>query len=263
MGASLFDLSGKVVLITGGNSGLGLGYARGIAKQGGDLVIWGRSTQKCEAAKAELEALGARVSTRQVDVSCEEDVIKGIKAAVSEFGRLDAVFANAGISTPAPSVLELTSEAYHELLGSSLHGAFYTLREGARHMVDRSRAGDPGGSLIATGSLSQYLGTPGLEHYSAAKGAVATIIRGMAVELGKYGIRANVIAAGYVKTDIGRGRPEERKAATDAYFAANTPIPRVGEAEDFEGLAAYLVSDCSRFHTGDTIVIDGGYLVNL
>jgi NAD(P)-dependent dehydrogenase (short-subunit alcohol dehydrogenase family) len=263
MAADLFDCSGKVTLITGGNSGLGLGYARGIARQGGDLVIWGRSAEKLAAAKKELEAFGVRVSTAQVDAASEAEISAGIAAAIEDHGRLDCVIANAGISTPVPSVLDLTTEAYHELLGAAQHGVFYTLREGARHMVERAKAGDPGGSLIATGSLSIFLGLPGLQHYAAAKAAVAAMIRGFAYEFGKYGIRANVIAAGYIRTEIARDRDPALKAATDAHFAANTPMPRVGEPSDFEGIAAYLVSDASRFHTGDTIVIDGGYLISI
>jgi NAD(P)-dependent dehydrogenase (short-subunit alcohol dehydrogenase family) len=263
MATGLFDCSGKVTLITGGNSGMGLGYARGIAKQGGDLVLWGRSLDKLAAAKTELEAFGVRVSTSQVDAASEEQVVEHMAAAVEEFGRLDCVIANAGISTPAPSVFDLTTNAYHELLAAAQHGAFYLLREGARHMVERAKAGDPGGSLIATGSLSIYLGLPGLQHYSAAKAAVAAMVRGFAYEFGKYGIRANVIAAGYISTDIARDRDPAQKAAVDAHFAANTPIPRIGDPSDFEGIAAYLVSDASRFHTGDTIVIDGGYLISI
>jgi NAD(P)-dependent dehydrogenase (short-subunit alcohol dehydrogenase family) len=263
MPKELFDLTGKVTLVTGGNSGLGLGFARGIARQGGDLVIWGRSAEKNAAARRELESLGAKVFTRIVDVSSEQAVIEGVAAALDDCKRVDCVIANAGISTPAPSVLDLTTAAYHELLAVSLHGAFYTLREGARHMVRRARDGDPGGSLIATGSLSQFIGTPGLEHYAAAKSGVGGIIRSMALELGKHGIRANVIAAGYTRTDIGRGRPADRQAAAEAYFAAGTPMGRIGEPDDFEGIAAYLASDAARYHTGDTIVIDGGYLINI
>lgn len=262
MAKSLFDLAGKVTLVTGGNSGLGLGFARGIARQGGDVMLWARSEAKNAAARAELESFGVRIETRTVDVSDEEQVVRGMQEAVATFGRLDCVIANAGISNPVPSVLDLDSEAYHRLLAINQHGAFYTLREGARHMVRRAEAGDPGGSLIACGSLSLFLGVPGMEHYAAAKAGVAAIVRGMALELGKHGIRANVVAPGYIKTDLGRDR-DEAANPMDAHFASTTPIPRVGYPDDFEGIIAYLASDASRFHTGDTIVIDGGYLIKL
>jgi NAD(P)-dependent dehydrogenase (short-subunit alcohol dehydrogenase family) len=264
MSKSLFDLSGKVTVVTGGNSGLGLGFARGIAKQGGDLMLWARSAEKNAAAKAELEAFGVRVETCSIDVASESEVIDAMRDAVTIFGRIDCVIANAGISSPVQSVLDLDSKTYHDLLAINMHGAFYTLREGAKHMVQRAEKGDPGGSLIACGSLSLFLGVPGMEHYAAAKGGVAAIVRGMALELGKYGIRANVVAPGYIKTDLGRDRAgTEMPTPTESHFAAATPIPRVGYPEDFEGIIAYLASDASRFHTGDTIVIDGGYLIKL
>ena len=257
----LFDLTGKVAVVTGGNSGLGLGYARGIAKQGGDVAIWARSAEKNAAAKADLERFGVRVTTRQVDVGDEQAVKDAFEQVMADHGRIDTVIANAGISSNVPSVLDLDTATYDALLRINQHGAFYTLREGARHMVRRAEAGEPGGSLIACGSLSIFLGLPGMEHYAAAKAAVAAIIRGMASELGKYGIRANVVAPGYIRTDLGRDRDEPNPH--EVHFAANTPIPRVGYPEDFEGIIAYLASDAARFHTGDTIVIDGGYLIKL
>jgi NAD(P)-dependent dehydrogenase (short-subunit alcohol dehydrogenase family) len=259
MRKSLFDLTGKVTLVTGGNSGLGLGFARGIARQGGAVMLWARSAEKNAAAKAELEALGVPVETRQVDIASEAAVKDGMADLIDTFGRVDCVFANAGISTPQPSVLDLTSEVYHELLAINQHGAFYTLREGARAMVKRAEAGEPGGSLVACGSLSIFLGVPGMEHYAAAKAGVSAMIRGMALELGKYGIRANVVAPGYIRTDIGRDRPP---TPHEAYFST-APLQRIGDPQDFEGIAAYLASDASQFHTGDTIVIDGGWLIKL
>jgi NAD(P)-dependent dehydrogenase (short-subunit alcohol dehydrogenase family) len=257
MTKGLFDLTGKVTVVTGGNGGLGLGYARGIAKQGGDLAIWARDEEKNTAAKAELEALGAgRVLTRRVDVASEEEIIAAYDALLEDAGRVDVVFANAGVSRRSPSNIEMTTEEYHGLLAINLHGAYYTLREGARHMVARAEAGEPGGSLVMCGSLSMFVGLPGMAHYAMAKGAMGAMVRSLAVELGKYDIRANTIAPGLVRVD--------RHGGTDSSpTSSRTPIPRPGHPEDFEGIAAYLASDASAFHTGDTIVIDGGYLVSL
>ena len=154
--SALFDLSGKVALVTGGNGGLGLGFARGIAKQGGAVEIWGRSEEKNAKAKAELEDYGVKVTARQVDVSSEEQVVAGFKALISDHGRLDAVFANSGVPAPTRSLLETTSEQWHSLLDINMHGAFYTLREGARLMVERAEGGEPGGSLVFCGSLSRF-----------------------------------------------------------------------------------------------------------
>ena len=259
--SALFDLSGKVALVTGGNGGLGLGFARGIAKQGGAVEIWGRSEEKNAKAKAELEDYGVKVTARQVDVSFEEQVVAGFKALISDHGRLDAVFANSGVPAPTRSLLETTSEQWHSLLDINMHGAFYTLREGARLMVERAEGGEPGGSLVFCGSLSMFQGIPGKAQYAAAKAGIGAAIRCMAVEFGKHGIRANSIAPGYIKTEM-TGSNEEW-SDIDKFFASRTPVPRPGYTADFEGIAAYLASDASSFHTGDTIVIDGAALITL
>jgi NAD(P)-dependent dehydrogenase (short-subunit alcohol dehydrogenase family) len=261
MAKGLFDLTGKVAVITGGNSGIGLGFARGIAKQGGSVVIWGRNAEKNAAAKTELQALGARVVTAQVDVASEQQIIAGYEAVIKEFGRVDCVVANAGLPPPRGGTLEQSTKDYLSFIDISFHGAFYTLREGARQMVKRAEAGEPGGSLIFCGSLSMFKGLPGKVPYAASKAAMGATIRTMAVEFGKYGIRANTVAPGYIKTGM-TGEAAEL-SQVDKYFASKTPIPRPGYPADFEGIAAYLASDASAFHTGDAIVIDGASLINL
>ena len=268
MAKGLFDLTGKVALVTGGNSGIGLGFARGIARQGGSLAIWARNAGKNAAAREELlEAGAARVETYQIDVSTEEAIVAGYDALLADFGRIDCVFANSGRASKSRSVLTMDSAEWHDLLTVNLHGAFFTLREGARRMVARAETGEPGGSLVFCGSLSMFHGIAGINNYAAAKGGMGAVIRGMAAELGKYEIRANTIAPGYVKTGIGGdGSPPDEAmtamiAKVDAHFAAKTPIHRPGSIADFEGIGAYLCSDASAYHSGDTIVIDGGSLV--
>ena len=269
MTKGLFDLSGTVALITGGNSGLGLGFARGIAKQGGYVVIWGRSEEKNAKAVEELQGYGVTAAARCVDVSDQNAVIEGFNAIINEFGRIDTVIANAGMPPNSHSILTTTAEEYHTLLGTNMHGAFYTLQEGAKHMVKRAEGGEPGGSLIFCGSLSMLQGVPGIVGYSAAKGGIGAVIRSIATELGKHGIRANTIAPGYIKTGFSGGRddgsiqPVEEWSDIDKYFASKAAIARPGFAADFEGIAAYLASDASRWHTGDTIVIDGAALINM
>lgn len=267
MSKGLFDLTGKVTLVTGGNGGIGLGFAKGIAKQGGSIAIWARNAEKNAAAKAELEAAGAaRVETYQVDASSEEAIIAGYEQLMNDFGRVDCVFANSGRASRSRSVLTLDSEEWHDLLNVNLHGAFFTLREGAKQMVKRAEAGEPGGSLVYCGSLSMFHGIAGINNYAASKGGMGAVVRGMAAELGKYEIRCNTIAPGYIKTSIGSDggmspEMEERMKQVDTHFSAKTPIHRVGKIEDFEGIGAYLCSDASSFHTGDTIVIDGGSVI--
>jgi NAD(P)-dependent dehydrogenase (short-subunit alcohol dehydrogenase family) len=181
---------------------------------------------------------------------------------MAEFGRVDCVIANAGLPPTTNSTLdELTTEHWQAFLGVGMHGAFYTLREGARLMVKRAQAGEPGGSLVFCGSLSMFRGLAGKPQYAAAKAAIGAVIRSMAVEFGMYGIRANSVAPGYIKTGM-TGESEEL-SPIDKYFASQTPIPRPGYPADFEAIAAYLASDASSFHSGDTIVIDGAYLARM
>jgi NAD(P)-dependent dehydrogenase (short-subunit alcohol dehydrogenase family) len=256
----LFDLTGKVVLATGANSGIGLGFLQGCAKQGADVVVWGRRADKNAEALHALRALGApRAHAESVDVSDEKAVIAAFASTLQVMGRVDCVFANAGIHQRVESFSDLTTDDYHQLLNVNLHGAFYTLREATRHMRERARAGDPGGSLVACGSLSMFHGLQGMEHYAAAKGALSAMIKGLAVEMGPYGVRANMLAPGFVLTGFHDDDP--RIDAITERFAAITPLRRPGYVSDIEGPAAYLASDASKFHTGDILVVDGGRLV--
>jgi NAD(P)-dependent dehydrogenase (short-subunit alcohol dehydrogenase family) len=232
----------------------------GVAKMGGDIAIWARNKEKNAAATQQLLAAGAgRVEAYQVDVSSEQLIIDGYDQLMKDFGRIDCVFANSGGAPAYNSVFDMPTSEWHKFLDVALHGAFITLREGARHMVARAEAGEPGGSLVACGSLSLFHGLPGKQNYAASKAGVAATIRCMAVEFGKYKIRANVVAPGLIITPM-MGDEQTAKYISDMYGPKN-PIQRVGYPEDFEGIGAYLCSDASSFLTGETITIDGGYMV--
>ena len=257
MSANLFDCSGKVTLVTGGNGGIGLGFARGIAKQSGGIAIWARNEEKNAVAKADLLAAGAeRVEAYVVDVSSEENILASYEKLIADFGRIDCVFANSGGPPGFKSVFDMPTEAWHQFLDVALHGAFLTLREGARHMIARAEGGEPGGSLVSCGSLSLFRGLPGKQNYAAAKAGVAALTRCMAAEFGQYGIRANTVAPGLIMTPMMGGAANEKAMAE--IFGPKMPIGRVGYPEDFEGIGAYLCSDASSFLTGQTITIDGG-----
>jgi NAD(P)-dependent dehydrogenase (short-subunit alcohol dehydrogenase family) len=261
MRQNLFDLTGKSALITGGNSGLGLGFATGLAKAGASVMIWGRNELKNAAAADKLRQHGTRIESRVVDVSIEREVVDGIAAAVQSMGQLDCVIANAGSVTVVPFT-EMSAGQYHELLATAQHGAFYTLREAAKHMVSRFGAGSPGGSLIVTGSLSIFAGGMHMAHYGAAKGALNSLSKGMAVELGRYGIRVNVVAVGMTMTEMIEANLETARPVIELMEARN-PLGRIGRVDDLEGIAIYLASDLSRYHTGDTITIDGGHRASI
>lgn len=254
-----FDLTGKVALITGGNGGIGLGMAEALASAGADVVVWGNKPDKNAAALERLEQHGVRVSVERVDVADEAAVEAGVAAAIERCGRLDFVAANAGMGLPAPSFDAMPTETWRRVLAVNLDGVFWTLRAAARHMKARAEAGDPGGSLVVTSSTSAIHGAPRNQAYAASKGAVLPLIRGIAVEYARWGVRANAVLPGWITTDMtarlqGQERFEEK-------VISRVPMRRWGEPEDFGGIAVYLASDASRFHTGDSFVIDGGYTI--
>jgi NAD(P)-dependent dehydrogenase (short-subunit alcohol dehydrogenase family) len=255
----VFDLTGRVVVIAGGNAGIGLGFARGIARAGGDVVIWGRRAEKnAEAGKA-LAEFGCRVLTQEVDVSDEARVVAAMAEAVEEMGRVDGVIANAGMMSSAGTFLDMTTDEWRRLLAVNQDGAFVTVREGARHMKRRFDAGDPGGSLLFCASLSALTGSPGMQHYNAAKGAIAAMSRGIAVEAGRYGIRCNVVCPGYTIS-------ETVQIPSDSplfeHIRRSSPMGRMGTPDDLEGIGVYFMSEWSRFHTGDLVIVEGGWMAN-
>jgi NAD(P)-dependent dehydrogenase (short-subunit alcohol dehydrogenase family) len=255
----LFDLTGKVVVATGANAGIGLGFLQGCAKQGADVVVWSRRQDRNAAACEALKAMGAgRVHAESVDVSDEATVARAMAGTLEAMGRVDCFFANAGYSNVAPSFPDMTTEAWQDLLAINQHGVFFSLREACRHMRERALAGDPGGSIVACGSLSQFQGRQGMEHYAAAKGAVQAMMKGVAAEMGQYGVRANMIACGFIITEM---TSSPQADAIAKHMASVTPMGRPGYIADIEGPAAYLASDASSFHTGDILVLDGGRLV--
>ncbi|HYF08771.1 MAG TPA: SDR family oxidoreductase [Acetobacteraceae bacterium] len=249
-----FDLTGKVALVTGGNSGIGLGMARALAEAGADIAIWGTRAEKNEAAKAELEATGRRVIALTCDVGEEEQVESCFAETLHALGRVDACFANAGTyGSRGTKFTDFTTAEWRRVMRVNLDGAFFTLRAAARHMVERGG----GGSLIGTASLAAIEGAARNEHYAATKGGLVSMLRAMAVEFARHGIRANAILPGWIET------PMTARATADEKFAGNVmpriPMRRWGQGADFGGIAVYLASDASAYHTGDSIIIDGGY----
>lgn len=249
-----FDLAGKVALVTGGNSGIGLGMARMLAEAGADVAIWGTNPAKNEAARATLAATGRRVLALTCDVGEEAAVETTFARTVAELGRVDGCFANAGVSGRGQrSFLDMSTEEWNRVLRVNLHGAFYTFRAAARHMVERGG----GGVLVGTASLAAVEGSPRSEHYAATKGGMISMVRALAVEFARHRIRAHAILPGWIETDM------TANAVGNPKFAGNVmpriPMRRWGTGADFGGIAVYLMSEASAYHTGDSFVIDGGY----
>ncbi|RMD85204.1 MAG: SDR family oxidoreductase [Candidatus Dadabacteria bacterium] len=251
---ALFDLHGHVALVTGGNGGIGLGMARGLARAGAALAIWGRDQEKNRRAVAELRELGADAEAFQCDVASEESVCTQVARTLERFGRIDSCFANAGTWKASPFT-SMTLEDWEAVLRVNLGGAFLVFREVVKHMIDRGG----GGKLVAVGSIGAIHGMPRHENYSASKAGLCALIRSLAVELARHDIQANAILPGWVATDMTAELRKWRKL--DETVRARTPARRWGTPEDFEAVAVYLASPASRFHTGDVLRIDGGYAV--
>ena len=259
MKKGMFDLSEKVSLITGGNGGIGLGMAEGLAECGSNIAIWGRNRVKNQEATDLLIKYGKKVLSYEVDVSKENEVIDGVKKVLRDFGRIDCAFANAGINIFGGSFEEMNTEAYRKVLAVNLDGVFFTLRETIKHMVERSKKGDAGGSVVGVASLAGIEGAAKTQPYSSSKGGVISMIKGIAVEHARYGIRANTILPGWIATEMTEINQSNQKF-TDKVIS-RVPMRRWGEPRDFSGIAAYLASDASAYHSGDMFVIDGAYAI--
>lgn len=253
MANSTFDLTGRTALVTGGNGGIGLGMAEALAQAGADICIWGQNEDKNKAAAEKLQSYGRRVVAVKCDVSNEEQVEESFARTVKKLEKVDACFANAGIGRTGTAFHKMDIDEWRRVFGINMEGVFFTFRAAVRHMLER----EGGGSLVVTSSLSANYGMPSGEHYAATKAGVIAIVRALAVEYARYGIRANAILPGWIETDMTSPLFNMEK------FAQNV-IPRIpqrrwGVPADFGPIAVYFASDASAYHSGDAVVIDGGY----
>ena len=253
--ANPFDLSGQVALITGGNSGIGLGMGEALVNAGAGVAIWGTNAAKNAAAVERLRSLGGRAEAWICDVGEEAEVEVAFASTLETFGHVDTCFANSGVGGSAPSFIEMTADEWHRVLRVNLDGVFYTLRAAARHMVGRGS----GGALIVTASLAAIQGQARGQHYAATKGGVISMMRACAIEFARHGISSNAILPGWVETPM-----TERTFAYDRFRDAvmpRMPFRRWGTPQDFGPLAVYLASPSTRWHTGEVHLVDGGYSI--
>ncbi|HEX6421210.1 MAG TPA: SDR family NAD(P)-dependent oxidoreductase [Acidimicrobiales bacterium] len=253
-------LAGHVAVVTGGNRGIGLGLAEGLVQAGASVAVWARDSRRTATACRHLDDLAASAGTggRSVGITCdvsdEGQVTSAMADTLAALGKVDSLFANAGIGGAARFV-DMTLAEWRRVMAVNLDGAFLTLREAARHLVDRGE----GGSLVAVSSVSAIHGAPAQEHYAASKTALLALVRGLAVELARHRVRCNAILPGWTDTEmLERGRSNERFVEATI---RRTPVRRWGVPSDFGALAAYLADPSLAFHTGDSIVVDGGYSI--
>lgn len=248
-----FDLSGHVALVTGGNSGIGLGMARGLSRAGAAVAIWGTNAERNDAAVAAILAAGGEAAAFGVDVSDEAAVAAGVEQTLARFGRIDSCFANAGVPHRPSPVDQMSTQEWRRVLAVNLDGVFFTVRAVVGHM--KARGG--GGSIAVTSSVSMSHGMPFAINYATAKAGVVAMARSLAVELAREGIRANAIVPGWTVAEM-----TEKLLASPAVeerILPRIPLRRWGTPDDFSALAVWLASPGSGYFTGQTVVMDGGY----
>ena len=253
-----FDLTGRAAIVTGGNGGIGLGMAKALARAGCAVSIWGRNPEKNRAALAELRECGERVEARTSDVTDRSAIEDAFAATLQAFGRVDGCFANAGMGAQGrQSFVDRTEDEWRRMFATNLDGVFHVFQVALRHMVKRAEGGDRFGRLAATSSLASLFAMPRGEHYAATKAALNEFVRTLAVEHARYGVTANSILPGWIETDMTTGvRANEKFVGA---VMPRIPMRRFGKPADFGGIAVYLMSAMSSYHTGDCLVIDGGY----
>ena len=255
----LFDLTGRTAIITGGNGGLGLAMARGLAKAGANVAIWARNGDKNAAACAELRGLGpGAVTALACDVGEEAAIAAALERTLAAFGRVDVCFANAGISGAGTAIPDITAEGWDHTMVVNTRGAALTYKHVTRHMIARAAAGDAGGKLIATSSGQSIMGVNRSSDYAASKAALNGLTRAAAFELARHGITANALLFGYYETDI-TAHADPKFAE---WMARRIPLRRPGDHAGLEGLAVFLASPHSDYITGQCLAVDGGLCIS-
>lgn len=250
MSLSLFSLEGKVALITGSGQGIGLALAEGLSEAGAHVVLNGRDEAKLERAQAALSQAGRKASIAAFDVTDQKAVEAGIAAIEAETGPIDILINNAGMQKRAP-ITEFPVEGWHELMNTNLHAVFYVTQAVTKRMVPRKR-----GKIVNIGSVQSELGRATIIPYTASKGAVKMMTRGLAAELGRHNIQANAIGPGYFATELNAALMADE--AFSNWLCNRTPANRWGETRELVGAAIFLSSQASDYVNGHLLMVDGG-----
>lgn len=246
----LFKLDGRIALVTGSSQGLGLAIARGLAGAGATVVLNGRSTEKVASAAHALRADGLGVVEAPFDVTSSAAVDPAIDRIEQMAGPIDILVNNAGIQRRKP-LEDFPDSDWRDVMSTNLDSVFYVSRAVARKMIPRRR-----GAIVNTCSVMSELGRPTVVPYTASKGAVKMMTKGMAAEWGKHGIRVNGIGPGYFATEMNTALVQDEKFSS--WVVGRTPLARWGQVDELVGAAVYLASDAASFVTGHILYVDGG-----
>ena len=254
MTLSLFDLSGKRALITGSSQGIGLALAHGLAGAGASVILNGRDQAKLDAARAGF-ADADRITTRAFDVTDEAAVKRAIGAIEAEEGAIDILVNNTGIQIRKP-LEEFDTEAWHRLISTNLTSVFYASRAVVQHMIPRRQ-----GKIINICSVNSEAARYSIAPYTATKGALKNLTRGMCVDWARHNIQVNGLGPGYFDTEL--TRPLVENAEFTAWLKNRTPAQRWGNVKELEGAVVFLASAASDFVNGHVLYVDGGMLASL
>lgn len=250
---ALFDLTGRVAVVTGGNRGIGRSIALGLAQAGAAVAVFGRNVEKNQQVLAELQALGVPALTVKLDVTDRAALEPALNRVESELGAISILVNNAGNVSLSGGVLNEKPEDWDNVIETQLNAVFLLSKLTAASMLKHKR-----GKIINLGSMYSYFGSGLIPSYSAAKGAIVQLTKSMAIELAPHNIQVNAIAPGWIETDM--TAPVHSMPLNDEILA-RTPAARWGQPEEVAGTAVYLASRASDFVTGTTIRVDGGYAI--
>jgi len=246
----MFDLTGKVALVTGTSRGLGQHLARALAKAGADLVITSRDPSTLKPFQTEIESLGRKALSLSLDVRNEQSIAAMAAAATAHYGHIDILVNNAGCNVRKPA-LDVTWDDWNLILDTNLRGSFFVSQAIARGMVTRKN-----GRIINIGSVTAVAGYAGLGPYGASRGGIRQLTMSLADDWGPFGITVNCLAPGWFKTAQNAVMYEDKEWV--AYLCDRIPLKRPGQAHDLDGAVVFLASDASAYITGQTLLVDGG-----